>query len=273
LEGLLIEGVLGAGVGLVLGLTGAGGAILSVPLLSFFLDLTVAQAAPIGLLAVFLSAGVGAILGLRAQILRYKAALLIAVSGLILSPIGIWLAQQLPNWPLVIIFVLILLWVARNMWQQAQKEILGIEPALGPPSVRSRYWQVNLDGAMCSCFITLRHVCRFLFWFIGRRGWFYYCPGAEPLYRFTDEVDCGYIFRGSDSRIWWRRTFFQYLWCDGLGDSHAICFGLDDGFTHRPPNRLAPARTTTQKSICYPRDRHCSFDAESTRSITLICTK
>ena len=79
MEGLLIEGVLGAGVGLVLGLTGAGGAILSVPLLSFFLDLTVAQAAPIGLLAVFLSAGVGAILGLRAQILRYKAALLIAV--------------------------------------------------------------------------------------------------------------------------------------------------------------------------------------------------
>ena len=133
MEGLLIEGVLGAGVGLVLGLTGAGGAILSVPLLSFFLDLTVAQAAPIGLLAVFLSAGVGAVLGLRAQILRYKAALLIAVSGLILSPIGIWLAQQLPNWPLVIIFVLILLWVARNMWQQAQKEILGIEPALGHP--------------------------------------------------------------------------------------------------------------------------------------------
>lgn len=116
---------LGIFVGVLLGLTGAGGAILSVPLLGFFLHLTVAEAAPIGLLAVSLSAGLGAYLGLRSKIMRYKAAMLIASAGLLFSPIGIWLAHQLPNWPLVLIFCLVLLLVARNMWIQAKRALAG----------------------------------------------------------------------------------------------------------------------------------------------------
>lgn len=184
MEGLLIEGVLGAGVGLVLGLTGAGGAILAVPLLSFFLDLSVAQAAPIGLLAVFLSAGIGAILGLRAGILRYKAALLIAVSGLILSPLGLYLAQRLPNWPLVAIFVLILLWVARNMWQQAQNEILGVEPTLGPPCQLDQAIGKLIWTAPCARALSLSGMCAgFFSGLLGVGGGFVIVPA---LNRFTD---------------------------------------------------------------------------------------
>lgn len=125
--------LLGLVVGTILGLTGAGGAILSVPLLGFFLHLSVAQAAPIGLTAVTLSAGIGAVLGLRARVLRYKAALLIAGTGLILSPIGIWLAHQLPNSLLVIVFTVVLLWVSRNMWLQAKREQAGLQDPIGPP--------------------------------------------------------------------------------------------------------------------------------------------
>jgi uncharacterized membrane protein YfcA len=44
--------ILGALVGVVMGLAGAGGGILAVPLLVFGLQLTVVQAGPIGLLAV-----------------------------------------------------------------------------------------------------------------------------------------------------------------------------------------------------------------------------
>ena len=55
---------LGAAVGLILALTGAGGGILAVPLLVFGLHLSIVEAAPIGLLAVGLASAVGALLGL-----------------------------------------------------------------------------------------------------------------------------------------------------------------------------------------------------------------
>lgn len=125
--------LLGLAVGVVLGLTGAGGAILSVPLLGFFLQLSVIEAAPIGLLAVSVSAGLGAFLAFKARILRYKAAALMATAGVIFSPLGIWIAHQLPNELLIILFSLVLLLVAKNMWSQATKELIGLSDQLGPP--------------------------------------------------------------------------------------------------------------------------------------------
>jgi uncharacterized protein len=121
----LISSSLGFVVGFLLSLTGAGGAILSVPLLVFGLHLTVAQAAPIGLLAVTISAGVGAILGLRAKILRYKAAGLMALFGVILSPLGLWLASKVPNRPLTLIFSIVLLYVSIRVLIQAYAELSG----------------------------------------------------------------------------------------------------------------------------------------------------
>lgn len=114
-----ISAALGAVVGLILALTGAGGAILAVPLLLFVLHLSVAAAAPIALLAVGLSAAVGALLGLRAGIVRYRAALLMAVSGTVFSPIGLWFAHRLPNGPLTLLFAAVLAFVAWRMFTQA----------------------------------------------------------------------------------------------------------------------------------------------------------
>ncbi|HGM8047834.1 TPA: TSUP family transporter, partial [Pseudomonas aeruginosa] len=71
---MVIEFGLGLLVGIVLALTGAGGGILTVPLLVFVMGLGLPQAAPIGLLAVGLAAWVGAVIGLREGIVRYKAA-------------------------------------------------------------------------------------------------------------------------------------------------------------------------------------------------------
>jgi len=115
----LLTTFLGVVIGAVLGLTGAGGAVLSVPFLGIFLHLDIANAAPIGLVAVTISSWIGSALALRAGVLRYKAALLMAGVGLIFSPVGMWMAHQLPNWPLVILFVAILLLVAKNMWQKS----------------------------------------------------------------------------------------------------------------------------------------------------------
>ncbi|NCA09028.1 MAG: hypothetical protein EBQ50_03265, partial [Burkholderiaceae bacterium] len=61
----VIPAGLGVFVGLIMALTGAGGGILSVPLLVFILHLPMVEASPIGLLAVTISSALGAILALR----------------------------------------------------------------------------------------------------------------------------------------------------------------------------------------------------------------
>ena len=119
LEPYMISIGLGLFVGLVLALTGAGGSILAIPLLAIFLHLNMTQAAPIGLLAVMLAASVGAVQGLRIGIVRYKAATLIAACGLLSAPIGVWLAHQMPNSLLSLVFVAVLAFVAWRMWQQS----------------------------------------------------------------------------------------------------------------------------------------------------------
>lgn len=103
---------LGLVVGVILALTGAGGGILAVPLLVFGLQLGVAQAGPIGLLAVGMAAALGAVLGLRAGIVRYRAALLIAGAGVLLSPLGLWIAHRIDNRWLSVLFAMVLLLVA-----------------------------------------------------------------------------------------------------------------------------------------------------------------
>ena len=130
---LLTTPILGIFVGSLMGLTGAGGGILSVPLLVFALHLKIAEAAPVSLLAIALAAGFGALLGLKNKILRYKAAGLMAILGLALSPLGLWASQRIPNAPLLIIFSLILFYVSIRLYRQAYKEIHGIPDFDGKP--------------------------------------------------------------------------------------------------------------------------------------------
>ena len=114
----LITSGLGMIVGLILALTGAGGGILSVPLLVFILHLPMQVASPIGLLAVGLASGLGALLGLRRGIVRYRAATLMGVSGMLAAPIGILIAQYVPNQPLLLTFAFILLYNAARTFIQ-----------------------------------------------------------------------------------------------------------------------------------------------------------
>ena len=112
---------LGLVVGVILALTGAGGGILAVPLLVFGIGMGVAPAGPIGLLAVGMAAALGAVLGLREGIVRYRAAMLIAFSGMLLSPLGLWLAHQLDNRWLSVLFAIVLLLVAFRTFRQATR--------------------------------------------------------------------------------------------------------------------------------------------------------
>lgn len=125
----ILAPILGLAVGIVLALTGAGGAIIAVPLLVFGLHLTMAQAAPVGLLAVAVAAGLGAALGWRAKVLRYRAAAVMAVAGLVASPAGLWLGQRLPNAPLAVLFAVLLGAVAWRTLSRATRELQGEVPS------------------------------------------------------------------------------------------------------------------------------------------------
>ncbi|VVE61626.1 membrane protein [Pandoraea captiosa] len=112
--------LLGAAVGLVLGLTGAGGGIFAVPALVFGLGWGVPQAGPVALLAVGASAAVGSAQGLRAGIVRYRAAMLMAGIGVCVAPVGSWLAHRLPERWLVGLFALAMLIVAARMYRASR---------------------------------------------------------------------------------------------------------------------------------------------------------
>lgn len=116
-----------------MGLTGAGGGILSVPLLVFAFHMPIAQAGPIALTAIAISAGLGAIIGLNAKVLRYKAAMFMAMFGLLLSPIGLWVAHHAPNTPMLLIFSGVLIYVASKMFIQAMQTIAGQPQQLTKP--------------------------------------------------------------------------------------------------------------------------------------------
>ena len=115
MEPIGVAAALGAVVGLVLALTGAGGGVLAVPLLVFGLHLSVQQAAPLSLIAVGAAAATGALLGLREGIVRYRAAGLIGGVAMLMAPVGVWIAQRLPPAPLLIGFAGVLAWTAWRM--------------------------------------------------------------------------------------------------------------------------------------------------------------
>lgn len=110
---------LGLVVGIILALTGAGGGILAVPLLVFGTGITVAEAGPIGLMAVGMAAALGTALGLRARTVRYRAALLVAAAGMLLSPAGLWAARQVDARALAVLLAFVLLYVAVKTFRQA----------------------------------------------------------------------------------------------------------------------------------------------------------
>ncbi|WP_027795723.1 sulfite exporter TauE/SafE family protein [Paraburkholderia acidipaludis] len=134
---MLVSAALGSIVGVILALTGAGGAILAVPLLVFGLGLEVAQAAPIGLLAVGLSAGLGALLALREGQVRYRAAALMAACGALVSPLGLWVAHRVPDAPLTLVFACVLALVAVRMFRQKSGATHG-GPELAPSNLPCR---------------------------------------------------------------------------------------------------------------------------------------
>ncbi|CAG0922710.1 unnamed protein product [Notodromas monacha] len=116
----------GLAIGGLLGLTGAGGGILAVPALMASQGWTVAQAAPVGLLAVTLSALVGTFEGLFKKIVRYRAALWIALISIPSARYGVHLGGIIsPVW-LTLAFSLVMLVVAYRIFFKKVNDHTGV---------------------------------------------------------------------------------------------------------------------------------------------------
>lgn len=177
LDPLIISILLGVFVGFVLALTGAGGAILAVPLLAFFLNLTILQAAPIGLTAVTFAATIGAIHGLRAGIVRYKAATLMAAFGVLFAPVGVWAAHRLPNQWLNLVFSVVLMVVAWRIWRQghAAPAVTEDNPSFAcavNPATSKLFWTASCTKRL----IAVGAVSGFLSGLLGVGGGFVVVP-------------------------------------------------------------------------------------------------
>jgi uncharacterized membrane protein YfcA len=110
---------LGLIVGAVLGLTGAGGSILAVPLLMLGLGWTLPQAAPVALLAVCAASTFGTVVAWDVTHVRYRAALLMGLVAVVTAPLGIKAAGVLPLPLLTFLFAVVLALVGVRMLRQA----------------------------------------------------------------------------------------------------------------------------------------------------------
>ncbi len=108
-------------IGLVLGLTGAGGSLFAVPLLVLLLQLPLHEAMGIALGAVAFSALFGLIIK-RGRDIIWAPALVIMAAGVITAPAGRWASAYLDEQWLLLSFSVLIVLVAVRMWRQASRD-------------------------------------------------------------------------------------------------------------------------------------------------------
>ncbi|MGS2724381.1 sulfite exporter TauE/SafE family protein [Porticoccus sp. GXU_MW_L64] len=149
-----MEALVGAAVGLVLGLTGAGGAIFAVPLFMLLLNYSPSYATGISLGVVGFSALIGVLGRLRHKVICWRSAGVMVVGGALFAPLGRWLAAQLNERLITVSFSLLALYVAINMVQKSRREKLQKargqdldQPSESGTARSSRVWLLPLCGA------------------------------------------------------------------------------------------------------------------------------
>lgn len=113
--------LIGLIVGLVLGLTGAGGSVFAVPLLILIGGLNMNEAVGISLAAVSASALFGSLRAWRGRSILWTPGIVLAAAGMVFAPLGQWLSHLVPQTYLLLGFVSLACVIAARMWLQASR--------------------------------------------------------------------------------------------------------------------------------------------------------
>lgn len=116
---LILATLIGLGLGWVLGLTGAGGAIFALPLFVLVLGMETQSAIALSLAAVALGAFVGALR--RRRDIIWAPAIGFAVLGILFAPFGRVVSELSPEWLVTVLFAVVTLVIARRMWLRAER--------------------------------------------------------------------------------------------------------------------------------------------------------
>jgi uncharacterized membrane protein YfcA len=111
--------ILGAAIGILLGLLGGGGSILAVPALVYAIGLDLRQAIPISLIVVGVAAAFGAAPKVRANQVQWRLAAIFAAIGIPATFLGSAIGGQLPEAAIMIGFAVVMIVAGIRMLQDA----------------------------------------------------------------------------------------------------------------------------------------------------------
>lgn len=115
----LLSGVI---IGTSLGLTGGGGALFAVPLLVYGLGVAPRDAVGLSLAVVGVASFVGALLRWRQGEVAVRTGLVLALAGMLIAPLGVWIAGKIPETVLLLLFAALMLVATIKLWQQSPRE-------------------------------------------------------------------------------------------------------------------------------------------------------
>jgi uncharacterized membrane protein YfcA len=117
----LVAVAFGGIVGLALGLTGGGGSLFAVPLLIYGLQLPPTEAVSISLVAVGLTALVGAMHAIRARLVLWRPTVMFVLGGVIGAPLGLLTAHFVAAEWLMTGFAALALTIGMLMWLRVSR--------------------------------------------------------------------------------------------------------------------------------------------------------
>lgn len=134
-------------VGISLGLTGGGGAIFAVPMLVYGLHLPARDAVVISLLSIGITSAFGFVQKWKHRDAELRTGLLFAAAGMIGAPVGTWMARQLPEAILMLLFAGLMISISVVMWRKGRlsttsPECLPVERGIVPQDY-------HRDGPRC----------------------------------------------------------------------------------------------------------------------------